>query len=100
LITTFVRDCRDTGSVLVTAATIDDLLLNRHRGWLAAARRSRSGLLLNPTSHTAGEVFDVRLSRSISGNWPLGRGLLVLHGETTLAQVPLSPAVVATGGFG
>ena len=99
----FIRDCRDTGSVLAAAATTDDLLLNRYRGWLAHARRARSGLLLNPASHVAGEVFDVRLSRSLSGGWSAGRGLLVLRGHTMLAQVPIVPAgeaAVCSGGSG
>ncbi|WP_112272033.1 FtsK/SpoIIIE domain-containing protein [Lentzea terrae] len=83
-----VRGTRDTGSVVVAAATTDDLLLNRHRGWLASARRARSGLLLSPASSIAGEVFDLRLPRSTAGNWPPGRGLLVRRGGATLAQVP------------
>ena len=56
-----VRDGRDTGTVVVAAATTDELLLNRYRGWLATARRSRTGLLLAPGAQTDGEVFDIRL---------------------------------------
>jgi S-DNA-T family DNA segregation ATPase FtsK/SpoIIIE len=86
----FVRGLRDSGSVLLAAATTEDLLLNRYRGWLAAARRERCGLLLNPAGHVDGEVFDLRLPRSTSGGWPPGRGLYV-RGATTLAvQVPVA----------
>ncbi|HSV67407.1 MAG TPA: FtsK/SpoIIIE domain-containing protein [Mycobacteriales bacterium] len=84
----FVRQARDDGSVLVAAATTEDLLLARYRGWLAAARRSRSGLLLDPRSHVDGEVFDLRLPRSTAGGWPAGRGLLVLRGAAVPVQVP------------
>ncbi|MGH3980606.1 MAG: hypothetical protein ACRDRZ_16680, partial [Pseudonocardiaceae bacterium] len=59
--------------------------------WLAAARRSRSGLLLNPTSYLDGEVFDLKLPRSINGGWPPGRGLLVQRGSTLAVQVPAPP---------
>jgi DNA segregation ATPase FtsK/SpoIIIE, S-DNA-T family len=86
----FIRGCRDIGSVLVAAATTEDLLLNRFRGWLAHARRARTGLLLNPESHVAGEVFELRLSRSLAGGWPPGRGLVVLGGRSTLGQVPVA----------
>jgi DNA segregation ATPase FtsK/SpoIIIE, S-DNA-T family len=84
----YVRGCRDTGSVLVAAVTTEDLLLNRYRGWLAAARRARSGLLLNPASYVDGEVFEVRLPRSIGGGWPPGRALLVERGAARMVQVP------------
>jgi S-DNA-T family DNA segregation ATPase FtsK/SpoIIIE len=86
----FARSCRDTGNALLAAAATEDLLLNRFRGWLPQARRSRCGLLLNPASHLDGEVFELRLPRSLAGTWPPGRGLLVRRGETTLTQVPLS----------
>ena len=85
----FCRTARDTGSVLVAAATTDDVLANPYRGWLAAVRRSRSGLLLNPAGHVDGEVFGLRLARSLAGGWPPGRALLVRRGEITPAQVIL-----------
>lgn len=82
----YVRGLRDIGSLLLVAATTEDLL-HRFRGWRAAARRDRGGLLLNPTSRVDGEVFDVRLPRSTAGTWPPGRGLLVRSGVTTTVQV-------------
>ncbi len=84
----YVRGCRDTGSLLIASATTEDVLLNRYRGWLAATRRSRSGLLINPASHADGEVFELRLPRSIGGVWPSGRALLVERGATTMVQIP------------
>jgi S-DNA-T family DNA segregation ATPase FtsK/SpoIIIE len=86
----FARDARDSGSLLVAAATTEDVLANPYRGWLAAARRGRSGLLLDPASHVDGEAFGLRLPRSVNGGWPPGRGLLVLRGETSPVQVVLS----------
>ena len=83
----FVRGARDAGSLVVAAATTEDVLMNRYRGWLATARRERTGLLLNPTSHVDGEIFDVRLPRSTNGGWPAGRAILVRSGATTTIQV-------------
>ncbi|HEX7277694.1 MAG TPA: hypothetical protein VF244_10005, partial [Acidimicrobiales bacterium] len=82
-----VRTCRDSGSVLVAAGTTDDLLSSRYRGWLADARRPRSGLLLCPATATDGELFDLRLPRSAGAGWPPGRGLLVDRGRPSLVQV-------------
>jgi S-DNA-T family DNA segregation ATPase FtsK/SpoIIIE len=82
-----VREGRDHDIVLVAAATTDDLMLLRYRGWLADARRSRCGLLLCPGSSMDGEVFDVKLPRSLSGGWPAGRGLLIDRGHTATVQV-------------
>ena len=76
--------------MLVAAATTEDLLLDRYRGWLAAARRCRAGLLLDPRSQVDGEVFDLRLPRSTAGGWPAGRGLLVLRGAAVPVQVPVA----------
>ena len=61
----FARSARDRGAVLVAAATTEDLLANPYRGWLATLRRARTGLLLNPASHVDGEVFGLRLPRSV-----------------------------------
>jgi len=84
----YVRRVRDAGSLLVAAGTTDDLQVQRYRGWLAALRRARTGLLLNPLSHVDGELFDIRLPRSISGGWPPGRALLVTRGQYSAVQVP------------
>jgi S-DNA-T family DNA segregation ATPase FtsK/SpoIIIE len=90
----FARSARDRGAVLVAAATTEDLLANSYRGWLATLRRTRTGLLLNPSSHVDGEVFGLRLPRSVRGGQPPGRGLLVVRGEAGPAQV-IQPATAA-----
>ena len=84
---TLVRDARDSGVLVVAAATTEDVLLSRYRGWLADLRRSRSGLLLRPGSAADGEVFDLRLPRDIGRSWPAGRALLARRGETMTVQV-------------
>lgn len=85
-----VRGARDTGLVVIAAATTDDLVLSRFRGWLAEARRSRSGLLLTPGASSDGELFDMRLPRSTSGvSWPAGRAYLARRGQATQIQVAL-----------
>jgi DNA segregation ATPase FtsK/SpoIIIE, S-DNA-T family len=82
-----VKGARDEQRVVVAAATTDDLLSSRFRGWLGAARRSRAGLLLAPASHIDGEVFDLRLPRSTTGGGPAGRGLLAIRGQAEPVQV-------------
>jgi S-DNA-T family DNA segregation ATPase FtsK/SpoIIIE len=87
LLERFARTARDSGSLLIAAATTEDLLANRFRGWLARACRARAGLLLTPTSNLDGEVFELRLPRSTGGGWPPGRALLVARGRTAPVQV-------------
>jgi DNA segregation ATPase FtsK/SpoIIIE, S-DNA-T family len=86
------RTARDHGNLVIAAGTTEDLMLQRYRGWLAALRRARYGLLLNPLSYVDGEVFDVRLPRSTGGGWPPGRALLVQRGATVAVQVPHADA--------
>ncbi|MGH3914363.1 MAG: FtsK/SpoIIIE domain-containing protein, partial [Pseudonocardiaceae bacterium] len=97
LLERLVRQARDADSLVIAAGTTEDLLVARYRGWLAAARRSRSGLLLNPASYVDGEVFDLKLPRSTADGWPPGRGLLVRRGSTLAVQVPALSRSVLTG---
>ncbi|GFJ81077.1 hypothetical protein [Phytohabitans houttuyneae] len=83
------RTARDSGGLVIAAGTTEDLMLQRYRGWLAAMRRARCGLLLNPQSYVDGEVFDIKLSRSTAGGWPPGRALLVRRGALLAVQVPM-----------
>ncbi|CUU55007.1 DNA segregation ATPase FtsK/SpoIIIE, S-DNA-T family [Parafrankia irregularis] len=87
LLEAFLRGARDTGSLLVLAGTTEDLVAARYRGWIAGTRRSRSGLLLCPAQPSDGEVFDLRLPRSVLGQWPAGRALLVERGRHQFVQV-------------
>ena len=85
----FIRQARDTGSVLIAAATTEDVLANRTAAGSPPYGGRARGLLLNPSSHVDGEVFGLRLPRSLSGGWPAGRALLVRRGEITPAQLIL-----------
>lgn len=83
-----VRSARDGGHVVVAAATTDDLVAQRFRGWLVEHRRSRAGLLLAPASSVDGEALDVKLPRGTDGSaWPTGRALLVQRGSWSTVQV-------------
>ena len=86
-----VRSAGDRGGLVIIAATTTDLS-RRFSGWLFDARQSRTGILLAPAGPADGEVFDVRLPRSLGAGPPPppGRGLLVVRGEWTPAQVILS----------
>ncbi|MGC5010097.1 FtsK/SpoIIIE domain-containing protein [Streptosporangium sp. DT93] len=82
------RGARDNGSLLIAAGTTEDLQVQRYRGWLAVLRRARTGLLLNPSSNTDGELFDLKLPSSTRGGWPCGRGVYVNRGQWSVVQVP------------
>ncbi|HEX6685130.1 MAG TPA: FtsK/SpoIIIE domain-containing protein [Candidatus Limnocylindrales bacterium] len=79
---------RDGGTAIVAAGLSEDLSHQRFRGWIAALRRERAGLLLNPTGPADGDLFDLKLPRHPQPG-PPGRGLLVRHGKTMPIQVPL-----------
>ena len=83
-----VRDGRDSGHGLVVAGTVDDLA-GCFRGFVADARKSRSGLLLGLTNHLDGELLGIRLPRSAVAPGPVGRGLLVRAGQVQAVQVPV-----------
>ncbi|CCH32632.1 FtsK/SpoIIIE domain-containing protein [Actinosynnema sp. NPDC047251] len=86
----FARGVGDSGSVLITAATGADVLAGfRYRGWLCSIRRSRTGLLLTPSTED-GELFELRLPRSTPGGWTPGRALFVREGGTRRVQVAVS----------
>ncbi len=82
-----LREGRDRGHVVLVAGTTEELATS-FRGFTADARRSRSGLLLTPTSHLEGELYGVRLARSAVFAGPTGRGLLMRSGQALLVQVP------------
>jgi S-DNA-T family DNA segregation ATPase FtsK/SpoIIIE len=82
-----IREGRDGDCALVAAGTAD-ALATQYRGFVADARRSRSGIIIAPQGPTEGELFGVRLPRNVGGG-PLGRGILVTSGELALVQVVL-----------
>ena len=82
---------RGRGHALVVGG-IPGELLRTQRGFTAAARQFRSGLLLTPEAHQLGqELFGTPLPRSAVFDRPPGRGYLIRAGQTTLVQVPEPP---------
>jgi len=81
-----------TGAVVGAGST--DLLLGAYRGWTAALRRTRSGLLLAPAGPAEGELLGVRLPRPLDPTPPPGRALLVRRGRVQPVQLcrPDEPA--------
>ncbi|PKK12695.1 FtsK/SpoIIIE domain-containing protein [Thermomonospora sp. CIF 1] len=86
-----LRTARDGEHAVVLGGTTEDM--NRgYRGFLAEARRSRSGVLLSADSPDDGELFGLRLPRNsgaLAG--PTGRGLFVVQGAHFPIQVALPP---------
>jgi S-DNA-T family DNA segregation ATPase FtsK/SpoIIIE len=87
-LSTFVRTARDYGNALILAGATAELA-SGFRGFAPEARKSKSGLLLCPSSPTDGELVGVRLSRASVFPGPPGRGLLATQAGTMLVQVPI-----------
>ncbi|GII61288.1 cell division protein FtsK [Sphaerisporangium krabiense] len=83
-----LRSGRDGEHGLLVAGTTGDLA-TAYRGFVAEARKSRTGLLLSVQSPADGDLFNVRLPRGAVGG-PPGRGLLVISGTVTPIQAALS----------
>jgi S-DNA-T family DNA segregation ATPase FtsK/SpoIIIE len=84
-----LRSGRDGEHGLLIAGTTGDLA-TAYRGFVAEARKSRTGLLLSVQSPADGDLFNVRLPRGAVGG-PPGRGLLVVSGTATPIQAALTP---------
>ena len=79
---------RSRGHALVIAGTSSELM-RTGRGFTAAARQFRCGLLLTPEAPQLGmELLGTRLPRSATFDRPAGRGYLIRASQATLAQVP------------
>lgn len=89
-----LRVDRDTSARLVLAGPTAELAVS-FRGVAAAARRSRTGLLLGAGEPGEGDVFDLRLPRRPAG--PPGRGLLVVRGRVAPVQVAAAGAAAPAG---
>ncbi|MEU9890436.1 FtsK/SpoIIIE domain-containing protein [Sphaerisporangium sp. NPDC051011] len=83
-----LRSGRDGEHGLLIAGTTGDLA-TAYRGFVAEARKSRTGLLLAVQSPADGDLFNVRLPRGAVGG-PPGRGLLVVSGAATPMQGALT----------
>ncbi|GIH70450.1 FtsK/SpoIIIE domain-containing protein [Sphaerimonospora thailandensis] len=79
-----LRTGRDGEHGLFIAGATGDLA-TAYRGFVAEARKARTGLLLSVQSPADGDLFNVRLPRGAVGG-PTGRGLLVISGTATPIQ--------------
>ncbi|SDK24393.1 DNA segregation ATPase FtsK/SpoIIIE, S-DNA-T family [Nonomuraea maritima] len=82
-----LRTGRDGDHGLLIAGTTGDLAV-AYRGFVAEARKSRTGVLLSVQGQTDGDLFSLRLPRGAAGG-PQGRGLLVTTGTLTPIQSAL-----------
>jgi S-DNA-T family DNA segregation ATPase FtsK/SpoIIIE len=82
-----LREGRDGQRALVVGGTTAEMV-NGYRGYIVEARKSKSGLLLNPEHPMEGELLGIKPPRSAVGPMPKGRGLLVSRGTYLPVQVP------------
>ncbi|WP_344896909.1 FtsK/SpoIIIE domain-containing protein, partial [Nonomuraea antimicrobica] len=82
-----LRSGRDGDHGLLIAGTTGDLAV-AYRGFVAEARKARTGLLLAVQGQTDGDLFTIRLPRGATGG-PAGRGFLVTAGSITPIQAAL-----------
>ncbi|WP_244893992.1 FtsK/SpoIIIE domain-containing protein [Planobispora rosea] len=82
-----LRTGRDSEHGLIIGGATGDLT-SAYRGFVAEARKSRTGLLLAVQSPGDGDLFAVRLPRGAVGG-PPGRGLLLTLGRITPIQTAL-----------
>ncbi|MGA4990513.1 FtsK/SpoIIIE domain-containing protein [Nonomuraea bangladeshensis] len=82
-----LRSGRDGDHGLLVAGTTGDLAV-AYRGFVAEARKSRTGVLLAVQGQTDGDLFNIRLPRGTVGG-PPGRGFLVTTGTITPIQAAL-----------
>ncbi|MGV9772265.1 FtsK/SpoIIIE domain-containing protein [Streptosporangium sp. NPDC003464] len=83
-----LRTGRDGEHGLIIAGTTGDLT-TAYRGFVAEARKARTGLLLSVQSPADGDLFTIRLPRGAVGG-PPGRGLLVTLGSVTPVQTAVT----------
>jgi len=91
-----LREGRDGQRALVVGGTTGEMV-NGYRGYIVEARKTKSGVLLNPEHPMEGELLGIKPPRSAVGPMPKGRGLLVLRGSYLPVQVPLADALAQAG---
>ncbi len=83
-----LRSARDGDHGLLVAGTTDEIG-RMYNGFIADARRTRSGILLAAQSSDDGDLLGIRLPRNTSATGPIGRGLIVNLGASQPIQVAL-----------
>lgn len=84
----FLRSADRSQVAIVVAGQLEDMKTEL-RGVIIEAKKAKTGLLLSPPSTLDGDLVGLRLPRNLIGRMPPGRGILALHGEATVVQVPL-----------
>jgi DNA segregation ATPase FtsK/SpoIIIE, S-DNA-T family len=84
----YLATLRDRPGFVVAGGTTDELT-GSYRGPAPALKKSRSGLLLSPATPNDGDVFGLRLPRSVLAGASPGRGILSLGGTWLSVQVPV-----------
>ena len=78
---------RDTSSIMVVAASIDEIL-SLYRGLTMELKRGRTGIVLAPRASNDGDILNARLPRSVGASMPVGRGVLTHASGWRWVQVP------------
>jgi DNA segregation ATPase FtsK/SpoIIIE, S-DNA-T family len=85
-LTALLPGARDRGIAIVAAGSTADL--GGFRGIASELKKSRAGLLLNPSVPADGEPLGFRVPRTALSPGPPGRALLYLNGGMTTVQMP------------
>ncbi len=78
---------RDTNSIMLVAASIDEIL-SLYRGLPVELKRGRTGVVLAPRASNDGDVLNARLPRSVGAAMPTGRGVLTSATGWRWVQIP------------
>jgi S-DNA-T family DNA segregation ATPase FtsK/SpoIIIE len=76
--------------VRVIAAGRADVLRTTYGHWTQEVRRARTGLILDPSPLTDGDLFGVQLPRLKGPRLPTGRGYLISGGDVELTQAAIA----------
>ena len=87
----WLRDTTPGQVAVVVGGNLEDIR-SEMRGVVAEAKKPKAGLLLSPGSSMDGDLVGIRLPKNLTGRMPPGRGILAMHGEVTVVQVPLAGA--------
>jgi S-DNA-T family DNA segregation ATPase FtsK/SpoIIIE len=87
----WLRETTPGQVAVVVGGNLEDLR-SEMRGVIAEAKKPKAALLLSPGSSLDGDLVGIRLPKNLTGRMPPGRGILALHGEATVVQVPLAIA--------
>jgi len=91
VLTSVCRGLRDSGHIILAAATAEGVQAQQYRGLIAELRKAKCGLVMSPTSAIDGEPLGVRLPGSVLGGGVPLRAAFVRAGAAMPVQVPALP---------